>query len=456
MVVLKALMGWLAKPSDDNGADQRRRESFTPTSSAGGESLTVLVADMDGPDGAALSARIAEALSRVRGARVERINQSLTLPPGLSVIEGLMAASEKGRDWLDRHNADVLVWGVIEGTGRSVELRFLPLNTAPDTRPGVIGVGDQLSLPARYPAELEDIIIACAIASGGPVRNGQKGAAMALVHEFADRLRLLGDAELATLEPEQRLTILSNIGNVLATDSRGQGGDDALVESLTIYRRAVESIPRETDGARQALLHNHMAVALQAQAASEDNNAYLEQAIDSYRAAIAVLQKSRHAQDWALTHMRLGLAVYRLALKTGRAKMMKHAVEALEQSLTVYTKEKSPGKWAEVMNHIGVVMTALGEELTNNTMLERAVAVFNESLSVRKREMVPSLWAQTTNNLGAAAFSLAKRTSNKALMEQAALAFEGAVEVYHEIGQDRRVHVIEKNLQRVQRRLEVM
>lgn len=456
MVVLKALMGWLAKPSDDADVDLLGQRTFTPASSAGGESLSILVADMDGPEGAALSARIAEALSRIGGTRVERINQSLTLPPSLSVIEGLMAASEKGRDWLAGHNADVLVWGVVEGTGRSVEIRFLPMNTAPDTRPGVIGVGDQLNLPARYPTELEDIIIACAIASGGPVRNGPKGEAMALVHEFADRLRDLGDGDLAKLEPGQRLTILSNIANVVATDSRGTGGDEALHESMTIYRKAVESIPRETDGARQALLHNHMAVALQALATSEDNNDYLEQAIESYRAAIAVLQKSRHPQDWALAHMRLGLAVYRLALKTGRAKMMKHAVEALEQSLTVFTKDKSPGKWAEVKNHIGVVMTALGEELTNNTMLERAVNVFNESLSVRKREMVPILWAQTTNNLGAAAFSLAKRTGNKPLMEQAAFAFEGAAEVYREAGQERRVIVIEKNLQRVQRRLEVM
>lgn len=454
---MKALLGWLTKGSPDAKENARERNGFVPSGTAStSESLAVLVADLEGPDGAALSARIADALSRLRGVRVERASQSLTLPPGMAVIEGLMAASEQGRDWLYKQNADVLVWGAIEGTGRMAEIRFLPLNTAPESRPGVIGMGDHLDLPARYPSELEDVIIACAVAVGGPVRNGPKADAMDLVHEFADRIRILVDTGLDQIEPGQRLTILSNIANVLATDSRGQGGTAALHESISVYKKAVAAIPRETDGARQALLHNHLAVAQQALAATEDNDTYLEHAIESYRAAISVLQKSRHAQDWALAHMRLGLAVYRLALKTGRAKMMKHAVDSLQQSLTVYTKDKSPGKWAEVMNHIGVVMTALGEELTNNTMLEKAVSVFNESLSVRKREMVPTLWAQTTNNLGAAAFSLAKRTANKPLMEQAALAFEGAADVYREAGQSKRVYVIEKNLARVQRRLEVM
>src|SRR5690606_32151814 len=86
--------------------------------------------------------------------------------------------------------------------------------------------------------------------------------------------------------------------------------------------------------------------------------------------------------------------------------------------------------------------------------LEQAVGVFRKALEVRKRPVAPLLWAQTANNLGAAAFALAKRNGDAALMREACDCFEGAIEVYRERSQTAKVHVIEKNLQRVQRLLQ--
>jgi hypothetical protein len=90
----------------------------------------------------------------------------------------------------------------------------------------------------------------------------------------------------------------------------------------------------------------------------------------------------------------------------------------------------------------------MGESLSDNTMLENAIISFDQALNVRKREIVVVQWAQTTNNMGAAAFALAKRTEDKALMQQAVYAFEGAMTVYRDIGQEQRVHIIEKNLKK--------
>ena len=456
MAIFKALMSWLTKSSSAPKAVELEHRNFAPSETAAGDALAVLVADMDGPNGVGVSARIADGLSRLSGVRVVQMNQHITTPSAESMIDGLMAVAEQGRDWLFEHDADILIWGAVDETTQGITLRFLPLNPAPEGRVGAFGLGDQLDIPVRYSAELEDLIVACTLAAGGPTRNGPKAATMVLIHEFAARVKLLADSDLSGLGPAQRMAVLGNIANVVAADSRGEGGQDRLRGAVSIYRQAIAAIPADTDSARQALLHSHLAIALQTMAVGNNSAELLEQVVASYQAAIALLQKTTHAQDWALMHMRLGLALYRLAVQSGQAKLMKDAVLALRQALTVYTKESRPGKWAEVMNHMGVTMTALGEDLANDKVLEQAMNVFNEALAIRKREVVAILWAQTTNNMGAAAFALAKRTKNKAMMEQAAMAFEGAAEVYRDAGQNKRVHVIEKNLQLVQRRLSVM
>ncbi len=456
MAMIKALMDWLIKSKPAAQPAEPKQKNFVPTQTSIDAALAVLVANMDGPDGATISGRIADGLSRLSGVHVSRTDQHITIPNGTSMTDSLVAASELGRDCLFKHDADILIWGAVGETGAGLTVRFLPLNPVPDGRPGAFGLGDQLDIPVQFSAEIADVIAACAVATGGPTRNGSRTAAMKLVHESMDRIRLLAESGLGSLDAAQRLTVLIAVANVVATDSRGKGGQDSLRDAISIYGKAIAAIPTDTDGVRRALLHSHLALALQAMASGDEGTESLEQAVASYQAAIAVLHKSSHAQDWAMAHMRLGLALYRLAVKSGRSKLMKEAVLALKQALTVFTKESSPGKWAEVMNHIGVIMTGLGEDMANNKILEQALKIFGEALVVRKREMVPTLWAQTNNNMGAAAFALAKRTKNKAMMEQAAMAFEGAVDVYRQSGKSPRIHVIEKNLKLVQRRLEVM
>lgn len=462
MNMIDMFLGWLVKsrPSGAAKSPERIQISQDITSAGSNSILSILVADLSGPGGSVASDYIKDGFSALPDVTVHRLNQSVPLPDGKEgqiAADGFIAAEEQGRDWLYQHRADVLVWGAVDNVTKDLNLRFLSLYPVPEGRPGAMGAQDRLDIPGQYSSALGGVIIASALAVGGPVRAGSKAAAIEALHEHAGHVRSLIQSGLESLSPAQRLSVLTGVGNVMAADGAAMGGSGSLSVAVEIYNQAIKMMPPETDSLRQAALHGHLADTLLALAENgSTEKESLEQAVASCQASIDALDEARHARDWAQAHIRLGLATYRYGIRTGQAKQLKVAVVTLKKSLGVFNKAVSPGKWAEIMNQIGVIMTAMGEEINNDVILQQALKVFNETLSVRKRETAATLWAQTTNNMGAAAFALGKRSRDKALMEKAALAFEGAAEVYREAGQSKRVHVIEKNLNLVQRRLETM
>ncbi|MBT4889647.1 MAG: hypothetical protein HON65_08855 [Rhodospirillales bacterium] len=447
MEKVKAVMSWLLKSEADK-PEAAQHKSFAPSGTDTDNVVSILIADLDGPEGASATSRITDILVRVEGAMVKRTGRTLSIPTKAKTpVEGLLSAAETGREWLKAEQADILIWGRVEPAGKVLSLRFLPLNGAPEGRAGAIGVGDELDLPLHYSTEVDDVIAAATLCASSSTQVGSRTTFISKLNEIALQVEPLGAIEIPGLDQVQLVAALQVIANVMFTNARGNL--ESQKSALTVYLRAIRLIPKDLfDGARQALLYSQYAAALQAVGAKSNNLESYEQAVESYKSAIAVLDMAVHPHDWALSNIRLGLASYHLARRSEQPKIMNNAILALEQSLRVFTKDSHPGRWAEVKNHIGVVMTTMGESLSNNTLLERAVAAFDESLDIRKREQVVLLWAQTTNNLGAAAFALAKRTEDMALMQQAAYAFEGAMQVYLQIGQEKRAHIIGKNLNR--------
>ncbi len=466
MGIFDALFGWLTKPKNASNPNvkasvvaEREQGNFAPVDadSEGGPALSILVASFGGHEGAFVTDKVTDCLSSLNDVKVLRLNQSLQPPNGMFTMEGLTAASEQGRDILFSHNADVLIWGNVDDQNSTASLRFVSINPPPEGRPGAFMVNDQLDIPSSFPLEFEDVVAACALATAGYSIDKSKKDIRSSLHDYASRIKPLIEYGPGNLSSVQRISLYTAIANVIAVDVMTNGKGKNLESAAELYRKVISLIPSDFDGPRQAVLQTHLADTLQVLSAVDDKNAELtEQAVQCFQASLAGLDEKKHPQEWAQTQVRLGLALYRHAIRANQTKLMKEAVLAMKQSLKVYDRKVHPGKWAEVMNHSGVIMTAMGEEINNDAILQQAIRVFSETLEIRRRETAPVLWAQTTNNLGAAAFALAKRQKDKSLMDKAAMAFEGAADVYREAGQVKRVSVIEKNLNRVQRRLEIM
>ena len=154
------------------GAQRLSDGNFAP---AGGEASgepKVLLANLNGDSGGVVTAQLSEVLDSCDALEVYRANQVLKLPKDANLVRRLMLASEKGREWLREQQADILVWGEVEGN--SVRLRFDPKIPCADNLPGAFGLGDTLQLPTEMLEAQASVVHATVLAAVGPTFPGLK------------------------------------------------------------------------------------------------------------------------------------------------------------------------------------------------------------------------------------------------------------------------------------------
>jgi len=425
--------------------------NFAPAGGAPSGDPKVLLADIGGDSGGALTAQLSETLSGCEALEVYRSSQVLKLPRDTDQVRRLMVAADKGREWLADQGADILVWGEMEGG--SVRLRFTPKIPCADNLPGAYGLGDTLLLPAAMMETLAPVLHASVLAAVGPTYPGMKTHLSEALGWSIQASKDIAQNQPDGMSAVQHATLLINLANAFSTQYRLIKGAKNLASAASLYRTAVKKAPAESEPDIWAVAQSHLATALKARGIAEKSDDVLKEAAVAYQSIAESLGRGTHPYDWALAHINHGLVLYRLSMRTGRAAFLQEAGKAFEEALTVYTKEAMPMRWAEVMNQYGTILLALGEQVTGNVTLEMAVTKFRKVLEVRKRDRSPQLWAQTANNLGAACFSLAKRNAEVALLREAQTCFEGAAESYHQLGDVKRAEVIRSNLARVERLL---
>lgn len=463
MALFDSLLRWLIPgPNNKNGGfggkDKIERrasahKSFVPGSMVS-DTIAVMIADFDGPEGESLAERLAGSIGAFQGLDVLRRKEPLRLAGAGGLVERLAAAAERGRAWLLDAPADLLVWGDVSAETGSATLRLLPALTEPDGVVGAFGLGDAFEVPIAFDGGLERVAAATVLAAAVRGRAGARGPALEelrrLLAETPDPAALAQAAQT----PSVTASLLIGLGHAHAADVRCGGDPAGLNRTLACYRAATERLTAQTSPLLWGLAQNHLAAVLIALAEREHSSARLSEAVSAHQTVAETLTRIEYPNDWALAQARLGSTLYRLGQMEGKPKHYRDAVMAYQQALTVFTQAAHPLRWSDLMHHYGVLLTALGEHMTGTAALEQAVTVFRKALNVRKREILPLFWAQTASALGAAAFALAKRNSDAASLREAVGCFEGALEIYGQHGQGHALAVLQKNLQRAQRLLE--
>ncbi len=409
------------------------------------------MAQLDNDANGEMTASLVESLIGSEAFEVFRDKRELKLGKQGALVDQLYAAFETGREWLTKENADLLLWGNVGPDGTTI--RFTPAVPVSDSQPGAFGMGDVLYLPSTLEDGFNAALTVSTIAAIG---TGYRGARSRLGETLKKQLQGVKHfikEKPEQLSPEQYAAMLTCIGNGFAVHAGLGGSSQRLTQATAAYKVAVKQVTAESATVIWSLAQSHMAAALRSMGDKEKDQDQLKQAAKIYRQITESLSRVAEPFDWALAQVNQGLVLYRIGALAGRAAYFQESSKSFEEALTVYNKDTMPGKWAEVTNQYGVVLMALGELVTGNVALEMAVKQFRLAIGVRKRDRVPLLWAQTANNLGAACFSLAKRNSEVALLREALSCFDGAVEIYQEAGQTRKVDIISNNLSRVHRLL---
>jgi tetratricopeptide (TPR) repeat protein len=164
-----------------------------------------------------------------------------------------------------------------------------------------------------------------------------------------------------------------------------------------------------------------------------DNNAVVD-AITIYQRALTLVPRTQRPLDWAATQTDLGAALMNLSetAQTTQTDRLEEAVAAFHEALKERTRERDPLGWAETQSGLGFSLWALGCRRRRDTsrLQQDAVAAFRAALQECTRDRAPLLWANIQKGLGNALAVLSWSERGTTWLQKTARTQE-SVAAYH-------------------------
>jgi tetratricopeptide (TPR) repeat protein len=237
------------------------------------------------------------------------------------------------------------------------------------------------------------------------LRRDPESAARRLIQK-AD-LEAAGAATVATLR-------------ALQDEWHERGRDQGLNFDLAIaIALSTLTLPRANGPDDRGTVLNDLGTALATLGEREAGTTRLEQAVAAFRAALTERRQDRAPLDWAMTQNNLGAAVQTLGAREAGTERLEQAVKAYRAALTEHRQDRVPLDWAMTQMNLGTALLTLGAREAGTARLEQAVEAFRAALTELTQDRVPLDWASTLGNEGLALLTLAGRTGDAARARQA-------------------------------------
>jgi exonuclease VII small subunit len=397
---------------------------------AGGTHFSVVMADLADDVDLKQTGHVGRILGGQKGIKVLRNGQVLRIAEFGDQAENLIDAEKRGQQWLDQHDADVLVWGEVAGANQVLRLRFL-------SRTGRIGsdtkgypLTETLELPTEFHVDFGQVLYMTALSAVGPATEMQGKYLVDLLRPAARKVERLLDRPPPGLPPETIAHVHVAYG-MAATVLGEQMGDSAWLTRAEIsFRTALDVYTRDQAPVQWAMTQNSLGTALWALGEREEGTARLEEAVTAYRAALEVYTRDRAPLQWAMTQNNLGNALQTLGRHEKGTALLEEAVTAYRAALEEGPRDRLPLDWAITQHNLGSALATLGGREEGTARLKEAVTAYRAALEERTRDRVPLQWAMTQNNLGSALSRLGEREEGTARLEEAVTAYRAALEVY--------------------------
>ncbi len=401
-----------------------------------------------------------QALDGIPGVRTIAIDRDLTrfvpgvTEPGATANDELMKrATRDARAWMADQNADLLIWGNIDPTGRNIELHFTATASSPGERPGRFTALNVLNVPVDFYTDWVPLIRAVTLAAIDPRSFSQGRILRSALPAIAVAARAMGAEPSAAMEPSERAAILFCYGNVCAVCAQLEGDRSWYHGAVEAWRMAIDLLGSD-QSPMLGQLFQQLGLALQIIAERSGDTDSLEQAADAYRRALMHISRRRQIIDWGLVKYRLGCVLYKLDMAMGDDNALREAIHACQAARQVFNKYTHPIRFSEISNALAQILQVYGDNIRSVPILEYAVKSCVSALQVRTPDTAPLQWASIQNTLGSALFLLAKHTGEWEYMRASGDAFRLALAVYKEHGAGRMAIVTERNLQRAEKQIQ--
>ncbi|MCB2108540.1 MAG: cyclic nucleotide-binding domain-containing protein [Rhodobacteraceae bacterium] len=402
---------------------------------------------------------VLEALDGIPGTRVEAVDRDLTkFVPGLAEAtlsigdDMTKRAVREGRRWLAERNADLLIWGRIEPTGRNIELHFIGVTSSPGERPGRFTPLNTLFLPVDFYTDWTPLIRAVVLAAVDPRSFAQGRILRSALPNLASNAKSLGLDPSAAMEGHERAANLFSFGNAAAICAQLEGDRAWYHTAVEAWRGAV-GLHSGSESPILGQLYQQLGLALQIIGERTNDTARLEESADAYRRALVHTSRRKQPADWGLMKYRLGCVLYKIDLAIGDDNALREAIQSCQAARQVFDRYMHPIRWSEISNTLAQILQVYGDNVKSPAVLQYAVKCCLASLQVRTPDTAPLQWASLQNTMGSALFLLAKHTGEWEYMRQSSEAFRMALEIYREQGGGRMATVTERNLLRAEKQV---
>ena len=423
------------------------------------QEFTVLVARFHDDYENAQHTAVLDALGDVPGINVQSVDLDLVrMIPGLNSgsltppTDSLRRAVRHGRRLLTDMNADLMLWGGLDETGRFIELRTIAVASSPGERPGRFTARDLFVLPVDFYEEWVPLIRALVLAALDPRSIAQGRILRSALPGVVRSSEAMGMDPSGGLGEREQAAILSCFGNICAINAAWENDESWYHTAADAYRKALDVVP-EDDRDTLGSLQKHLGLVLQVIAEKSRDIDLLEEAAAAYRKALVVISRKRQPTDWGMIKYRLGGILYKIDMAVGDDDALRESIAALQSAQQVFDKYTHPIRWSEIANTLAQVLQVYGDNARSVPVIARAVKCCWSALAVRSPDTAPLQWASVQNTLGSALFLLAKHTDEPDYVSQAAEAFRTALVVYKEHGAGKLATVTERNLFRAERYL---
>jgi tetratricopeptide (TPR) repeat protein len=409
-----------------------QRQWFTPGS---GQQLTVLVASLaDDPDRSQtrhVIQSLEDQLETGQGAaplRVRRYPATLDVSGKSDLADELLRAQEKGRLWLAKANADLLIWGDVAARDRTLRLRFLTRAGEAQMRAKPFNLTEVLELPPNFDAEFGVALAALAAASVEPAGEGGNYIADVLGPALK---RLAPLVEHPPVGMSADLIAHLRSAYALASDRVGeQNGDIGAFKAARVsYQQILATWNRQTRPLEWARTQNNLGIVLWHLGERDGGVLALLEAAEAYRAALEEITRQRAPLDWARIQNNLAIVLGDLGDRQDDTAKLQEAADAYRASFQEFTRERMPLNWARAHTNLGIVLQGIGEREDGTAKLQEAVEAYRVALEVLTRERVPLDWARTKDGLAYALSFIGDRTRRLEPLEEGAAACRAALEV---------------------------
>ncbi len=401
-----------------------------------------------------------EALDGIPGIRAIPVEREFTRfvhgvsePGALLNDDTAKRANREGRTWLAERNADLLIWGVIEPTGRNVEIHFVTVTSSPGERAGRFTQLNTLYLPIDFYNDWVPLIRACVLAAIDPRSFAQGRIMRSALPGLCNTARTMGLDPSAAMEPIERAAIMFCYGNTAAMCAQLEGDRSWYQTAIEAWRGAAALFGNDYSPIL-GQLYQQLGLALQIVAERTNDIERMEEAADCYRRALVHMSRRKQPADWGLMKYRLGCVLYKIDMAVGNDNALREAIHACQSARQVFNRYTHPIRWSEISNTLAQILQVYGDNARSVPVLEYAVKCCAAALQVRTPDTSPLQWATIQNTLGSAFFLLAKHTGEWEYMRQSSEAFRYALAVYRDQNAGKMAIVTERNLHRAEKQIQ--